>query len=116
MSQVAKPAQWKGAAVFPDGRQFRPIGEHFLAAIIPLPGPKSILEMPDSAKLFPLGKDANKPIVWGKVIAVGPKCNTLQPGDIVLIHPLNTNERKIGGVSYYIPREKAVYCTVDGAE
>lgn len=114
MSKIAKTAQWKGAAILPDGRQFRPLGEHFLAAIIPLPGENTVLEIPDGAKLFPLGRDANKPIVWGKVIAIGPKVVNLKPGDVVFIHPMNTNKRVLCGVSYYIPREKAVYCTVDG--
>jgi len=114
MSKVAKTGTHNGEAAFPDGTRFRPLGNHFLAAVIPLPGYEGVLAMPESAKSSPLGKDVNKPIVWGKVLAVGPKVRTLKPGDVVLIHPLNTNERKIAGVSYYIPQEKAVYCVVDG--
>lgn len=114
MSKSAKPGPTKDVAVFPDGTTFRCLGEHFIAAIIPLPEMSEILVMPDGSRAAcPLGRDANKPIVWGKVLATGPKVHTLKPGDVVLIHPMNTNTRKIAGISYYIPREKAAYCVVD---
>lgn len=113
MSKVAKPGKTKDHAVLPSGTLFKPLGEHFLAAIIPLPKASQVIHVSNDGAAFPLGRQSNKPIQWGKVLAVGDKVHTLKPGDVVLLHPLNLNPRVVEDVEYYLPREAAAYCVVD---
>lgn len=110
--KVAKQGKERDIAVLPSGKRFRALGEHIFCLAIPLPSESSILVMPDKHRA-PFGSHATgHPTAYGKVLAVGPKVKSVDPGDFVLIHPLNVNKNKIEEIEYYVPRTAAIYAVV----
>ena len=59
--------------------------------------------------LIPATAQVSKRLAWAEVVAVGPHCRTIKPGDRVLFNPEDRYEVEVRGDEYLILRERDIH-------